>query len=209
MPLLKHTEPIKCLDINAARDKLAVIDDFSVLTVYEIATSTVLYTERDASSVAWNTQLDDMLAFSGTGTLSIKTGEFPLHTQRPQGEVVGFSGIKIFCQHFVAVQTVEVPQSASLYRYSTHTHTHTYRHTLMHTHKHTRTHTHKYTHDQAHTHRHAQTHILKHILTNTNVGLAVVARIATVAAATIAAADADADATAAVAAAIAAAAAAI
>jgi intraflagellar transport protein 122 len=60
---------------------------------------------------------EDMLCFSGGGLLSIKTGTFPVHQQKLQGFVVGFKGSKIFCLHFVAMQTIDVPQSASLYRY--------------------------------------------------------------------------------------------
>ncbi len=66
--------------------------------------------------MAWNTEMEDMLCFSGNGVLSIKTGTFPLHTQKMQGFVVGFNGSKIFCLHSVAMQTIDVPQSASLYR---------------------------------------------------------------------------------------------
>lgn len=59
-----------------------------------------------------------MLCFSGNGMLSIKTGTFPVHQQKLQGFVVGFNGSKIFCLHYVAMQTIDVPQSASLYRYA-------------------------------------------------------------------------------------------
>ena len=31
--------------------------------------------------------------------------------------MVGFKGSKIFCLHYVSMQTIDVPQSASLYRY--------------------------------------------------------------------------------------------
>ena len=58
-----------------------------------------------------------MLCFSGSGMLSIKTGDFPLHQQKLQGFVVGFKGSKIFCLHYVSMQTIDVPQSASLHRY--------------------------------------------------------------------------------------------
>jgi intraflagellar transport protein 122 len=77
----------------------------------------LLFTEAGANSVAWNTEMEDMLCFSGNGVLSIKTGTFPLHTQKMQGFVVGFNGSKIFCLHSVAMQTIDVPQSASLYRW--------------------------------------------------------------------------------------------
>ena len=58
-----------------------------------------------------------MLCFSGNGQLSIKTGDFPIHKQTLQGFVVGFKGSKIFCLHYLSMQTIDVPQSASLYRY--------------------------------------------------------------------------------------------
>ena len=77
----------------------------------------VLFEEPNATSVAWNAELDDMLCFSGNGTLSIKTANFPLHQQRMQGFVVGFKGSQIFALHYVTMRTVDVPQSASLYRY--------------------------------------------------------------------------------------------
>jgi hypothetical protein len=44
----------------------------------------VLLEESNANSVAWNTECDEMLCFSGNGTLSIKTGDFPIHRQTLQ-----------------------------------------------------------------------------------------------------------------------------
>ena len=64
------------------RGKIAVVDDSSVVTVYDLKSGKVLFAEPHASSVAWNAELDDMLCFSGEGTLSIKTANFPLHQQR-------------------------------------------------------------------------------------------------------------------------------
>jgi hypothetical protein len=40
--------------------------------------------------VAWNSQFEDMLCFSGNGQLTIQTGDFQTHTQKMQGFVVGF-----------------------------------------------------------------------------------------------------------------------
>lgn len=67
--------------------------------------------------MAWNSELDDMLCFSGNGVLKIKTGTFPVHQQKMPGVVVGFSGSRIFVLHEQQMQTVDVPQGASLYRY--------------------------------------------------------------------------------------------
>ena len=99
---------MRCLDISASRDKLAVVDDNSMVTVYDLKSGQALFEEPNAASVAWNTELEDMLCFSGNGTLSIKTGNFPLHQQRLQGFVVGFNGSKIFCLHYVAMQVCRV-----------------------------------------------------------------------------------------------------
>ena len=91
------------------RGKIAVVDDSSVVTVYDLKSGKVLFEEPHASSVAWNAELDDMLCFSGNGTLSIKTANFPLHQQRMQGFVVGFKGSKIFSLHYVAMQVNPSP----------------------------------------------------------------------------------------------------
>lgn len=101
----------------ASREKLAVVDDSHKCVVYDLATKEMLFEERDANSVAWNTEFEDMLCFAGSGQLKIKTGGFPGHVQRMQGFVVGFTGSKVFCLNALSVQTVDVPQSAPLYRY--------------------------------------------------------------------------------------------
>lgn len=117
MHLIKHKAAIRCLDLSMSRRKLAVVDEASNCVVYDVLTGEQLFSEAGANSVAWNSQMEDMLCFSGNGMLSIKTGTFPLHQQKLTGFVVGFSGSKIFCLQSVAMQTIDVPQSASLYRY--------------------------------------------------------------------------------------------
>lgn len=115
--LVKHEAPIRCLDLSATRKKVAVVDENSKIVVYDLITQQVLFTDSNANSVAWNTEMEDMFCFSGNGQLSIKTGDFPLHRQPLQGFVVGFKGSKIFCLHFLSMQTIDVPQSASMHRY--------------------------------------------------------------------------------------------
>ena len=60
--------------------------------------------------MAWNTQCEDMLCFSGGGYLNIKASTFPVHQQKLQGFVVGYNGSKIFCLHVFSMSAVEVPQ---------------------------------------------------------------------------------------------------
>ncbi|XP_013396252.1 intraflagellar transport protein 122 homolog isoform X2 [Lingula anatina] len=115
--LLKQATSVRCLDMSASRTKLAVVDEHSTCLVYDVNTKELLFQEPNANSVAWNTQNEDMLCFSGSGLLNIKASNFPIHQQKLQGFVVGFSGSKIFCLHVYAMSSVEVPQSAPMYQY--------------------------------------------------------------------------------------------
>uniref|UniRef100_A0A8C8HX99 Intraflagellar transport protein 122 homolog n=1 Tax=Oncorhynchus tshawytscha TaxID=74940 RepID=A0A8C8HX99_ONCTS len=82
-----------------------------------LANLLVFIQEPNANSVAWNTQCEDMLCFSGSGYLNIKASNFPVHQQKLQGFVVGYNGSKIFCLHVYSMSAVEVPQSAPMYQY--------------------------------------------------------------------------------------------
>lgn len=115
--VLKIHSAVRCLDLSAARKKLAVVDDMGTCLVYNIDTKELLFQEPNANSVSWNTQNEDMLCFSGAGFLNIKAGNFPVQQQKLQGFVVGFCGSKIFCLHFNTMSTIEVPQSAPMYQY--------------------------------------------------------------------------------------------
>ncbi|RLN61284.1 hypothetical protein BBJ28_00011104 [Nothophytophthora sp. Chile5] len=118
IPLIQQSSPISCLDISAKYvRKLAVVDDSHKCLVYDLATKQLLFEEGATNSVAWNTECEDMLCFGGNGQLKIRAGQFSGHTQRMQGFVVGFSGSKVFSLSALSVQTIDVPQSAPLYRY--------------------------------------------------------------------------------------------
>ncbi|XP_076122170.1 intraflagellar transport protein 122 homolog [Alosa pseudoharengus] len=115
--LLKQSTSVRCLDMSATRSKLAVVDEHNTCLVYDIHTKELLFQEPNANSVAWNTQCEDMLCFSGNGYLNIKASNFPVHQQKLQGFVVGYNGSKIFCLHVYSMAAVEVPQSAPMYQY--------------------------------------------------------------------------------------------
>uniref|UniRef100_A0A667GGA4 Intraflagellar transport protein 122 homolog n=1 Tax=Lynx canadensis TaxID=61383 RepID=A0A667GGA4_LYNCA len=109
--LLKQATAVRCLDMSASRKKLAVVDENDMCLVYDIHTKELLFQEPNANSVAWNTQCEDMLCFSGGGYLNIKASTFPVHQQKLQGFVVGYHGSKIFCLHVFSMSAVEVPQA--------------------------------------------------------------------------------------------------
>ncbi|XP_033721358.1 intraflagellar transport protein 122 homolog isoform X8 [Tursiops truncatus] len=115
--LLKQATAVRCLDMSASRNKLAVVDENDTCLVYDIHTKELLFQEPNANSVAWNTQCEDMLCFSGGGYLNIKASTFPVHQQKLQGFVVGYNGSRIFCLHAFSMSAVEVPQSAPMYQY--------------------------------------------------------------------------------------------
>ncbi|KAG1660681.1 Intraflagellar transport protein 122 [Nymphon striatum] len=115
--VLKIGSAVRCLDISISRSKLAVVDQSNTCLVYDLNTNELLFQEPNANSVAWNSQVEDMLCYAGNGMLNIKAGNFPAQQQKMQGFVVGFCGSKIFCLHIYSMSTIEVPQSASLYQY--------------------------------------------------------------------------------------------
>uniref|UniRef100_A0A8D0AK12 Intraflagellar transport protein 122 homolog n=1 Tax=Sander lucioperca TaxID=283035 RepID=A0A8D0AK12_SANLU len=115
--LMKLSTSVRCLDMSASRNKLAVVDEHNTLLVYDINSEELLFQEPNANSVAWNTQCEDMLCFSGNGYLNIKASNFPVHQQKMQGFMVGYNGSKIFCLHVYSMSAVEVPQSAPMYQY--------------------------------------------------------------------------------------------
>eukprot|EP00753_Platysulcus_tardus_P014889 PLAT4607.1.p1 GENE.PLAT4607.1~~PLAT4607.1.p1 ORF type:complete len:1226 (-),score=654.52 PLAT4607.1:178-3855(-) len=117
IPLIKHSHSIRCLDLSPSRNKLGLADDRSRCYVYDLTTKELLFKEPNVRSLAWNSEMDSMLCFSGKNLLGIKTGDFPVHHDRLRGFVVGFTGSKIFYLDSVSMQTIDVPQSASLYRY--------------------------------------------------------------------------------------------
>ena len=114
--MIKQTTAIRCLDLNCDRTKLAVVDENADCLVYDVQTKELLYKEPDVNSVSWNSEIEDMVAMSGKGTVTIKIADFVMHTQKQAGFVVGFSASKLFCLQQLAMQVVDVPQSQALQR---------------------------------------------------------------------------------------------
>jgi len=72
---------VKC-DINVSKKKLAVLDLYKNLVGYDLITQTQLFQEININSFSWNSDLEDSLAFSSNGIISIKTGNLPPLTQK-------------------------------------------------------------------------------------------------------------------------------
>ncbi|XP_040577415.1 intraflagellar transport protein 122 homolog [Lepeophtheirus salmonis] len=116
--LLSINCAVRCLDLSTSKRRLAIVDENSTCRVFDLETGEALYQEPNANSVAWNSQFEEMLCYSGSNSvLSIKTSDFPAHKQKMNGFVVGFSGSKIFCLHVYSMSTIEVPLSSAMFQY--------------------------------------------------------------------------------------------
>lgn len=90
---------VRCLDVNANRTRIAVVDDDGRLVVRDIINDTLLFQDSDVNSVAWNTHHNTMLCYTHTtGGLSIRVGNLPPRVpQHMLGVIVGLSGSTAFC----------------------------------------------------------------------------------------------------------------
>ena len=69
VPLMSINSAIRCLDLSASKGKLAIVDENSTCQIFDINTKKLLYQEPNANSVAWNTQCEDILCYSGNNTM--------------------------------------------------------------------------------------------------------------------------------------------
>ena len=94
-----------------------MIDEHSNLFSYNLKTQKLISQESNVKSVAWHSEMSDMVAFGGDGELFIKTGDLPLTSQKMPGTVVGFKGSKLFLLQSGQMNAIDVPQSSTFYRY--------------------------------------------------------------------------------------------
>lgn len=116
--LAKLKDSIRCLDLSKSRRKLAVVDGSNGLYVYDLKNDKLVYQDSNAHSVAWNSDYEEMFCYSSNNSvIYTKTADFPVDQQKLQGFVVGFKGSKVFSLHYLQMHTVDIPQSAGLYRF--------------------------------------------------------------------------------------------
>lgn len=72
--------------------------------VIDLRTRQIKFEDEKASSAAFNTEYEDMIAYSGAGMLTVRTGSFSPHRQRMTGFVVAFEGSKVYCLHLLNMQ---------------------------------------------------------------------------------------------------------
>ena len=72
---------VKC-EINVSKKKLAVLDLNKNLIGFDLISQAQIFSEVNVSSFAWNSDLEDSIAFSSGGTILIKTGNLPPLNQK-------------------------------------------------------------------------------------------------------------------------------
>lgn len=121
LPILVTTvlSSVRCLDLNATRTKLAVVDDAGRLVVRDLITDTMLYQDANVNSVAWNTHLESMLCYSHTtGGLSVRVGSLPPRSpQSMLGVVVGLCGATAFCLRGNVMSNVPLALGATMWQF--------------------------------------------------------------------------------------------
>lgn len=121
LPILVTTvlSSVRCLDLNANRTKLAVVDDAGRMVVRDLTNDSLLYQDSGVNSVAWNSNLESMLCYSHTnGGLSIRVGNLPPKNQQNMiGVVVGLCGSTAFCLRGNIMTNVPLALSATLWQF--------------------------------------------------------------------------------------------
>ena len=69
------------------------------------------------NSFAWNSDLEDSIAFTSIGTISIKTGSLPPLTQKSEAKIIGFEGFQLFISKNDRISVMDMSQSSTLVKY--------------------------------------------------------------------------------------------
>ncbi|KAK7201717.1 intraflagellar transport protein 122 [Novymonas esmeraldas] len=117
--LHKGSVAVKSADLSSSRSRLAVIDTANTLRVLKLGKkSELLFSEENVTAVAWNVDVEDIIAFTtGNNTLHIKTGSLPAYQQAVRGLVVGFKANHVFNLHYANMMVLDVPHAHALYKY--------------------------------------------------------------------------------------------
>jgi intraflagellar transport protein 122 len=71
----------------------------------------------NVNSFAWNSDLEDSIAFASGGMISIKTGNLPALTQKSDANIIGFEGFQLFINKNDIITVMDISQSSTLVKY--------------------------------------------------------------------------------------------
>lgn len=132
--LTRRSSAVIQADVSLNRTKLACVDSTNILTVTDLKTQEVLYTAADVISAHFNTEVEDMLCYTGHSSIFVVSGigaveamgafsssESTSSQPQPQeqhisGLAIGFQGQKIFYLYRGSIMAVDVPQGQNMLR---------------------------------------------------------------------------------------------
>ncbi len=117
--LYQHDIPIRSLDLSASKRKLAVVDENNDIFVIDLATKNFIWKDQKAKSVAFNSEIEDMISYWYDGYVYIKTSDFPPTSEKMNGVIVGFRGSKVYLlQSMNLVSVLDISHSSTIMKYS-------------------------------------------------------------------------------------------
>ena len=128
--LTKKGNQIVSVDLSLRRDKVAVVDSQKILTVVDIRTQDVLLTANGALSVCFNSEVDDMLCYTGESSIFVISGigsnkdgstkdtkdskGYEPQEQHIAGLAIGFHGQRIYCLYKASIMGLDIPQGSNM-----------------------------------------------------------------------------------------------
>lgn len=109
--IAKIDDAVRCLDISSLKEKMAVVSEAGILSVFDLCTGEKLQEFQNVNSVAFNTAFEDIMCFAGNNYLAIKVANFSEYRQKFSGFVVGHNGSKLYCLNGSSIMTLEVSRS--------------------------------------------------------------------------------------------------
>ncbi|XP_014208959.2 intraflagellar transport protein 122 homolog [Copidosoma floridanum] len=107
---------VQCIDMSLMKEKLAVVSDQGVLSVFDIHNNKKLIEFRDVDSVVFNSTFEEMLCFSGPNYLAVKIAKF-VEFRQFSGTIIGLNGSKLHCLQGSSTLTIEMPLSSMMYQF--------------------------------------------------------------------------------------------
>lgn len=116
--LYQHDIPIRSLDVSCNRKKLAIVDENFDIFIVEISNKNIIWKNEKAKSVAFNSDIEDMIAYWFDGNVYIKTADFPPLAEKMNGVIVGFRGTKVYLlQAMNNINILDISHSNSIMKY--------------------------------------------------------------------------------------------
>lgn len=114
--ITKIEDVVRCLDISSLKEKMAVVSEAGILSIFDLCTGEKLQEFQNVNSVAYNTAFEDIMCFAGNNYLAIKVANFSEYKQKFSGFVVGHNGSKLYCLNGSSIITLEVNFLVELFK---------------------------------------------------------------------------------------------